>query len=96
MINCKDLSTIRSLTDEILILSDLELVRGVDYKSSDGKGLALLITHHLPSKRWLKQLLGRVGRYGEVCFRHYLDNLSIEKLVDEKQSLKDSAKIPLK
>ena len=68
-------------------MSDLDLVRGVDYKSCDGRGIELLITHSLPSKRELKQLLGRVGRYGEDCARYHLDSMSSNSLVDTKSEL---------
>ena len=81
--NCRDMATLRALTRQVLIISDLELVRGVDYKSVDERGLELLITSSLPSKRELKQLKGRVGRYGEVCARYYLDSLTAENLVDK-------------
>ena len=63
-------------------MSDLSLVRGVDYKSRDGRGLELLVTHCLPSRRELKQLLGRVGRYGEDCARYHLAEMPTDSLVD--------------
>ena len=85
--NCRDMKTLRALTREVLIISDLELVRGVDYRSVDGRGLELLITRSLPSQRELKQLKGRVGRYGEVCARYHLDSLTAETLVDNENEL---------
>ena len=82
--NCKDWKYLRSLEDETVIITDLELIRGVDYKSSDGKGLELLIAHTLPTKRALIQLLGRVGRYNEDCARFKLEGMTF--LVDEEQA----------
>ena len=81
--NCRDMTTLRALTRQVLIISDLELVRGVDYRSVDERGLELLITRSLPSKRELKQLKGRVGRCGEVCARYYLNSLTAEGLVNK-------------
>ena len=85
--NCRDMTTLRALTRQVLIISDLELVRGVDYRSVDERGLELLITRSLPSKRELKQLKGRVGRCGEVCVRYCLDILTAETLVDKENEL---------
>ena len=82
--NCKDWKYLRSLEDETIIITDLELIRGVDYKSSDGKGLELLIAHTLPTKRALIQLIGRVGRYNEDCARFKLEGMTF--LVDEEQA----------
>ena len=84
-INCKEIKTLRALTKrQLLIISDLELVRGVDYRSGDGLGIDLLIAHSLPTTRELKQLLGRVGRYGEPCSRYHVNSLSKETLVNDE------------
>ena len=68
----------------MLIITDLELVRGVDYRSVNRLGIDLLIAHSLPTTRELKQLLGRVGRYGEQCSRYHVNSLSKETLVNSK------------
>ena len=83
-INCKTIKTLRALKEQqLFIITELELVRGVDYRSVDGGGINLLIAHSLPTTRELKQLLGRVGRYGEPCSRYYVNSLSKETLVNE-------------
>ena len=87
LIDCKDIGRLRSLRREVVIITDLDLVRGVDYKTIDGRGLELLIARPLPSQRELKQLKGRVGRYGEACARYHLDTLSVEKLVNKENEL---------
>ena len=90
-INCKEIKTLRALKkQQLFIITDLSLVRGVDYRSADGLGIDLLIAHSLPTTRELKQLLGRIGRYGEPCSRYHVNSLSKETLVnkqDESQML---------
>ena len=56
-------------------------MRGMDYRSSDGLGIDLLIAKSFDSKRSLIQGLNRVGRYGE-SFGQY--KLTAMDLVDIK------------
>ena len=82
--NCEEIETLRALKpQQVLIISDIKLVRGVDYRSVDGAGIDLLIAFALPTSRELKQLKGRVGRYGEPCSRFHVDSLTQETLVHE-------------
>ena len=73
--NCRDFEALRMLKDEVLIISEPYLTRGVDYRSETGAGLELLITFPQASKRQLRQLFGRVGRQDEPCARYHLDSL---------------------
>ena len=60
--NERDISKLRKLDSAVVIITDLDLIRGVDYKTEDPKGLALMVHRKPPSLREFKQLLGRVGR----------------------------------
>ena len=83
-INCKEIKTLRALKEQqLFIISDLQLVRGVDYRSVDELGIDLLIAYPLPTTRELKQLKGRVGRYGEPCSRFHVESLTQETLVNK-------------
>ena len=80
-INCRDIETLRALKPkQVLIITDLDLVRGVDYRSEGEAGINLLIASPLPTSRELKQLKGRVGRYNEPCERYHTEDL--KALVD--------------
>ena len=83
-INCKEIKTLRALKEQqLFIISDLQLVRGVDYRSVGELGIDLLIAYPLPTARELKQLKGRVGRYNEPCARFHIESLTQETLVDK-------------
>ena len=95
LVNCDDISTLRKLTSEILIVTDVSLMRGVDYRSKNNQGIELLIAHQLSSNREYRRSLGRVGRYGEDCARYYLDSLTMETVVDRVKSLRIAGKITI-
>ena len=66
--NCRDLHRLKNLTkDDTMVVTDAELMRGVDYRSSTG--ISLLIMGPFASTRAFVQGLGRVGRYTERCQR---------------------------
>ena len=68
--NCKDLHRLKNLTKyDILVVTDAELMRGVDYRSAKNAGISLLIMGAFASTRAFVQGLGRVGRYTEPCQR---------------------------
>ena len=92
LVNCRDFEALRMLKDEILIISEPSLTRGVDYRSATGAGLDLLITFPQASKRQLKQLFGRVGRQDEPCGRYHLDSLK-DDLIDKKQEALNLSKV---
>ena len=50
---------------DVYIVTDPRLMRGFDYRSADGHGIALLMCNHVDSEREANQALGRVGRYGD-------------------------------
>ena len=56
--------------NDCLIVTELELMRGVDYHTPNYEvGIDLLIARDFPSTRAYEQGLGRVGRYNEPCTR---------------------------
>ena len=55
LVNSHDIETLRALSnDHVVIITEKELIRGVDYKSKSGDGLRLLVTASSPSKRSCK------------------------------------------
>ena len=90
--NCRDFEALRMLKDEVLIISEPYLTRGVDYRSATGAGLELLITFPQASKRQLRQLFGRVGRQDEPYGRYHLDSLK-DDLVDRIQAALNLSKV---
>ena len=66
LVNHNDFKQLRKLTkDTCVIVSDVDKMRGVDYRANDGSGIDLLICTDFPHTRAYQQGLGRVGRYGE-------------------------------
>lgn len=61
---------------ECIIQTDEEAMRGVDYRSTDGSGIKLLLARDFPSERAFVQALGRVGRYLEPCERFIQEGLT--------------------
>ena len=81
-VDVEETVAIRTLIKEdVLIVTDPKLMRGLDYRSAEPEGMALLLTKQFPSKRTLKQALGRVGRFDEPCKRYRFDQMA--NLVDE-------------
>ena len=68
-IDCMSLPRLQKLTaNDLLLVTDPSLMRGVDYRVLDGnKGIHLLIMSSFDSTRSYIQALGRVGRYHEQC-----------------------------
>ena len=58
--------------DTVLIQTQEWLMRGLDYKTADPRGIALLICSGTTSHRAYLQALGRVGRYAANCSRFTL------------------------
>ena len=70
-INTEDLAIIRNLSSKhALIVTDEDLIRGVDYRCS--KGLDLLLCTEPSSNRMLIQALGRVTRCDDPGTRYRL------------------------
>ena len=80
--NCTNVESLRSLTkDDLYVVSDPALMRGVDYRAANGTmGISLLIMSGFDSDRAYIQALGRVGRFGELYKRFIWDGL--EQTVD--------------
>ena len=70
-VNCRELAQLKRLTrNDYLVVTDAELMRGVDYRVAPGtQGISLLIMGAFASTRAYVQGLGRVGRYNEKCQR---------------------------
>ena len=62
------------------MVKQARLMRGFDYRSADGAGIALLLCAPLNTKRDLLQALGRVGRTGDkgVHVRYCRELISAE------------------
>ena len=75
--NYSEIDDLRQIkADDCLIVTDLDLMRGVDYHTPEYKvGIDLLIARDFPSTRAYEQGLGRVGRYSEPCTRYKWDQL---------------------
>lgn len=76
--NCENLGRLKQLTkQDVLLISDPKLARGVDYRAAEGTtGIALLVMSECESERAYVQLLGRVGRYKEPCLRFVWSGLA--------------------
>ena len=83
IVDCEDIEAIRHIkSNECLIVSKEELMRGVDYRTLPKKeGIDLLIARPFSNKRAYVQGKGRVGRNGEPCSRFQLKGL--QELVDK-------------
>ena len=77
----------------MLFVSDLDLLRGFDYHSTQKDGIALLVARSLPSSREVRQALGRVGRNGQLCSRYMLSSLIPTKSVDATKNVQQKAAI---
>ena len=105
LVNSMQHERLRSLTSQdCVIQTDLDAMRGVDYKSKDG--IILYIARQFPNTRAYNQALGRVGRYIEPCERYLspdvlqpVDRLEELKLIadlEQMQKSKANKKSPLK
>ena len=75
------METYKKLQPDTVTIIDQRHSRGVDFRAATEDGISLLVTSQLPNERALKQLLGRVGRYGQRCSRFLLD--TVETVVDQ-------------
>ena len=80
LVDCDDLSSLRSMEGKCLIVTREELMRGVDYRlaSTTGRavdGIDLLVMRSFSSQRAVVQGLSRVGRYTEPSTRFKLSNV---------------------
>ena len=81
--DCKDLSIIRAMSGYCIIVTNEELMRGVDYRlketqllqDEDYDGIDLLIACPFSNSRAYQQGLARVGRYNEPCTRYILKDI---------------------
>ena len=91
--NHTDLARLKQLTpDDVLLISDPTLTRGVDYRAAEQtRGIALFVMSACNSEREYVQLLGRVGRYKEPSERYVWDRLS--DVVDIKKQAKMLGKL---
>ena len=92
--NHRNIADLRELTQQYcLIITDIELMRGVDYHTPEFKsGIDLLIARDFPNTRAYTQGLGRVGRYGEACNRWVWDKFT-DSIVNEKEEAELRGKI---
>lgn len=74
--NCTDLQKIKSLTgDDILIVHDELLMRGVDYRCKTG--IDLYLNKTAANDRSYIQCLGRVARGSDVGDRYYREDMEL-------------------
>ena len=69
-VNNKTIAIKKMGTDEVYLVTDLELMRSFDYGTEAQKGVSLLMTKYPMNNRLLTQALGRVGRgLNDTCQR---------------------------
>ena len=66
----------------VMVVTKPRLMRGFDYRSADGNGIALLLCLGFDTNRSYRQALGRVGRFGDPCKRFSLFD---QEMVDKNQ-----------
>ena len=67
---------------DVMVVTEPRLMRGFDYRSADGQGIALLLCLDFDTNRSYRQALGRVGRFGDPCKRFSLFD---QEMVDKDQ-----------
>ena len=76
--NSRSISVLRNLEkNQVVVQSQPALMRGYDYRTSHPSGLLLLLTYACPEERDLYQIMGRVGRQGEICGRYFLEGVTL-------------------
>ena len=92
-IDCRVLERLKVLgKDDVFLITDHELIRGIDYRSAPGtKGISLLVMSSVGNQRAYLQLLGRVGRFKEPCQRFVWNELS--EVVDSYEEAKMWARL---
>ena len=79
------METYRQLQPDTVTVIDQRHSRGIDFRAATEDGISLLVASQLPNQRALKQLLGRVGRYGQRCSRYLLDTVGTAVDQDEER-----------
>ena len=74
---------------DVMVVTEPRLMRGFDYRSADGRGIALLLCLGFDTNRSYRQALGRVGRFGDPFKRFKL--FEQEMVEKDKQNELDSA-----
>ena len=84
-VDITDMRELRSLTkNDMLIITNPDLLRGFDYKSNATEGINLLMMSPVSSTRSLQQALGRVGRYHQPGKRFRWNDVTV--LVDVREN----------
>ena len=84
-VDITDMRELRSLTkNDMLIITNPDLLRGFDYKSNATEGINLLMMSPVSSTRSLQQALGRVGRYHQPGKRFRWNDVTA--LVDVREN----------
>ena len=86
------LESLDDMKDVVLIVTDQQLMRGVDYRAPK-KGIHLLIMRSFEHTRAAMQGLGRVGRANDRCRRYLLADV---KLVDYGLELRYLTQLDMK
>ena len=77
-VDLDDIDRIRDLKPGEVVVQTTELrVRGYDYDTKHGDGIALLVVSSVSSDRAYKQLMGRVGRYKKPCKRFKMQTAGV-------------------
>ena len=63
----------------MLLVTNEDYMRGVDYQTTSDFGISLLIAKTLSSPRMAKQAFGRVGRYLKKSKRYVLKDLKFNE-----------------
>lgn len=78
----------RNLVQESLcIVTNEKLMRGLDYRTTHGVGIDLLVAQNFTSKRAMIQGLNRVGRYGEPFSQFIYQNLKPYSLMKQLEKV---------
>ena len=88
-----DFKTLRSLEEmKCYIVTELDLMRGVDYRSAATTGIDLLLARDFPHTRAYIQGLGRVGRFGQPSER-FTTSIYENQLINKAEELALNAAI---
>ena len=83
-----ELSQCRKLRPGTVLLINHLHARGVDFRAVNGSGVDLLIASGTPHDRFLVQLCGRVGRYGQPCERFVLKGITERISENEERDIR--------
>ena len=97
--NCTSAESYRNLSpSDMLLVTNENYMRGVDYQTTSDYGISLLIARTLSNPRMAKQAFGRVGRFLNKSKRYFLKDLKLNEaetyLLDAafKSNLKETQK----